>query len=218
MNVPMYGTKQAAYCFFKTFAKQVKNKKYQQSKADPCLYYVWIGTELVVMVAWVDDVMILGTPELVDKVQRDLESVFTCKHKGELSENVGSKIMIQHDEDGMGTVKFTQPVLIQKLEDEYELTGGSASRLPAMAGQVLIKGDGTGIVDREWVKRYRSATATCMFIMQWSRPDVYNAVRSLARHMNAPQEAHLQALTTLMKYMVSTRNWGLVLAPKALWD
>ena len=63
MNVPMYGTKQAAYCFFKTFAKQVKNKKYQQSKADPCLYYVWIGTELVVMVAWVDDVMILGTPE-----------------------------------------------------------------------------------------------------------------------------------------------------------
>ena len=96
MNVPMYGTKQAAYCFFKTFAKQVKHKKYQQSKADPCLYYVWIGTELVVMVAWVDDVMILGTPELVDKVQRDLESVFTCKCEGKLSEYIGSKIMIQH--------------------------------------------------------------------------------------------------------------------------
>ena len=60
--------------------------------------------------------------------------------------------------------------------------------------------------------------ATCMFIMQWSRPDVYDAVRSLARLMNAPQEVHLQALMTLMKYMVSTRNWGLVLAPKALWD
>ena len=118
----------------------------------------------------------------------------------------------------MGTVKFTQPVLIQKLEDEYELTGGSTPRLPAIAGQVLIKGNGTGIVDGEHVKRYRSATATCMFIMQWSRPDIYNAVRSLSRYMNAPHEVHFQALMTLMKYMVSTRNRGLVLAPKALWD
>ena len=29
---------------------------------------------------------------------------------------------------------------------------------------------------------------------------------------------HLQALMTLMKYVVSTRNRGLVLPPKALWD
>ena len=181
MNVPMYGTKQAAYCFFKTFAKQVKHKKYQQSKADPCLYYVWIGTELTVMVAWVDDVMVLGTWELVDRVQRDIESVFTCKREGELSKYVGSKIMIQRDEDRMGTVKFIQPVLIQKLEDEYKLTGGSASKLLAVAGQVLVKGDGTGTVDREHIKRYRSAMATCMFVMQWLQPDVYNAVRRLAR-------------------------------------
>ena len=104
----------------------------------------------------------------MDKVQRDLESAFTCKREGELSEYVGSKITIQRGKDGLGTVKFTQPVLIQKLEDEYKLTGGSAPRLPAIAGQVLIKGKGTGIVDRERVKRYRSATATCMFIMQWS--------------------------------------------------
>ena len=39
MNVPLYGTKQAAYCFFKTFAAHIKNATYKQSKADPCLYY-----------------------------------------------------------------------------------------------------------------------------------------------------------------------------------
>jgi hypothetical protein len=43
LNVPLYGTKQAAYCFFKTFATHIKNVNYKQSKADPCLYYGWIN-------------------------------------------------------------------------------------------------------------------------------------------------------------------------------
>ena len=77
MNVPLYGTKQAAYCFFKTFAAHIKNVTYKQSKADPCLYFGWIDGEMVVFVAWVDDVMVLGPPKLVEQVQRDLEKAFT---------------------------------------------------------------------------------------------------------------------------------------------
>ena len=35
MSIPLYGTKQAGYCFFKTFASRIKNMtyKYKQSKA-----------------------------------------------------------------------------------------------------------------------------------------------------------------------------------------
>ena len=29
MNMPLYGTKQVVYCFFKTFAKHVKNMVYK---------------------------------------------------------------------------------------------------------------------------------------------------------------------------------------------
>ncbi len=60
MNVPIYGTKQATYCFFKKFKKHVKNMMYEQSQADPCLYFAWHENRLVILVAWVDDVMILG--------------------------------------------------------------------------------------------------------------------------------------------------------------
>ena len=66
MNIPLYVTKQAAYCFFKTLAAQIKNMTYKQSKADPCLDFAWIGSEMVVFVAWVDDVMVLGPPYLVE--------------------------------------------------------------------------------------------------------------------------------------------------------
>ena len=46
---------------------------YKQSKMDPCLYFAWIGGEMVVFVAWVDDVMVLGPPSLVEQVQCNLE-------------------------------------------------------------------------------------------------------------------------------------------------
>ena len=148
---------------------------YKQSKADPCLYFAWIGGEMVVFVAWVDDVMVLGPPKLVEQVQRDLEKAFTCKRKGELTEYVGNKL-ITRDADRRGTVRFTQPVLIKKLNEEYEMPEGPVSKTPAVAGQVLVKGDGDGTVSSDTIKIYRSATATCMFMMQWSRPDIFNAV------------------------------------------
>ncbi len=65
---------------------------YKQSKADPCLYFAWKENALVIFVAWVDDIMVLGPPLLVEQVQHDLEIAFTCKHEGELTKYVGSTL------------------------------------------------------------------------------------------------------------------------------
>jgi hypothetical protein len=150
-------------------------------------------------VAWVDYVMVLGPPSLVEHVKWDLEKFFTCKHEGELTEYVGSKLTFCCDDDGKGTVKFTQPVLIMKINNEYKITDGPVSKTPAVDGQVLVKGDGQGTVTSDQIKMYQSATATCMFMMQWSCPDIFNAVQGLARTMTAPREADVHALMTLLK-------------------
>jgi hypothetical protein len=123
--------------------------------------------------------MVLGPPKLVEQVQRDLEKAFTCKHEGELTEYVGSKIMFRRDAGGRGTVRFTQPVLIKKLNEEYEVPEGPVLKTPVVAGQVLVKGDGDGTVSGDTIKMYQSATATCMFMMQWSCSDIFNAVQGL---------------------------------------
>jgi hypothetical protein len=112
MNVPLYGTKQVAYCFFKTYVKRVKKMMYKQLKADPCLCVSWVDNSLAVLVAWVDDIMVLGPCTLVKQIQRDLENAFACKHEGELTEYIGSMIMINRDSMGFGTLKFMQPVLV----------------------------------------------------------------------------------------------------------
>ena len=73
----------------------------------------------------------------------------------------------------------------------------AVSKTPAVAGQVLVKGDREGTLSPKQIKMYCSVTVTCMFIMQWLHPDIFNAVQGLARHMIAPKEAHVCALILL---------------------
>jgi hypothetical protein len=56
-----------------------------------------------------------------------------------------------------------------------------------------------------------------MHMMQYSRPDTYNAVRDLARHMTSAMQLHMDAIR-LMKYVDDTRDRGLVLNPMQKWD
>ena len=97
---------------------------------------------------------------MVEQVQKDLEATFTCKQEEEFVENVGSKLTLTRDSTGLGMVKFMQPVLVHKLEEEYMPPKGMALKTPAVVGQVLVRGDGNGVVQESMAKMYRSVTAT----------------------------------------------------------
>ncbi len=76
LNVPIYGTKQAVHCFYQTLVKKVKDRNFNRSKADPCLYYIWQNGRLAVMLSWVEDILALGNPEDIEQIEKDLQSAF----------------------------------------------------------------------------------------------------------------------------------------------
>ena len=101
------------------------------------------------MVSWVDDIMALGHPEDVKQIEEDLNNAFACKSKGYLKEYVGSKIDFTRDGTGLGTIKITQPVLVQKLSEIFDVNGGRNPKTPAVAGQTLVKGDGSNTLGQK---------------------------------------------------------------------
>ena len=218
LNAPIYGTKQAAFCFYKTLVGKIKDSKYERSKADPCLYYRWKNGRLALMVSWVDDIMALGHPEDVKQIEEDLKNAFACKSEGYLKEYVGSKVDFTRDETGLGTIKITQPVLVQKLAESFDVAGGRNPKTPAIAGQVLVRGDGSNMLGPKETTKFRSGTAICLFMTQWSRPEIFNATRGCARQMSAPRSEHMKGLLHLIKYVVTTKNRGLVLKPNRIWN
>jgi hypothetical protein len=53
-----YGTKQVVKAFWLKLLKALQGMHYMRSKADPCLYYLWEDTGLVIWLSWVDDCLI----------------------------------------------------------------------------------------------------------------------------------------------------------------
>ena len=61
--------------------------------------------------------------------------------------------------------------------------------------------------------KYRSGVGKMMHVMQYSFPQIYNAVQDLARHMTKPAPKHMKEMLHFMKHMADRPNRGLVLAP-----
>ena len=104
----------------------------------------------------------MGNPEDAKQIKEDLDNAFICKSEGKLKEYDGSTIDIKRKSNGLATIKFTQPVLIKKLEDEFDIPSGGSSKTPAVSVQVLVRGDGSNAGIGKEHKVYRSGTATCM--------------------------------------------------------
>jgi len=100
----------------------------------------------------------------------------------------------------------------------------NASRSPEQDAQLkLYRSNETAcamfVVGQSTAHGLNMLTKTMDPIMtQWSRPDMANAVRNLARQMSNPNEAHVKALYRAIRYIVSTPNRGLEITPSRPWD
>ena len=94
-----------------------------------------------------------------------LASKFEVEDIGPLEEYVGCKIEIKEIE-GKRTLKFTQPVLVQSLVDEFELPNKKPAT-PAVAGLVLTKGDVDLALSTDMQTKYRSGVVKLLHIMRW---------------------------------------------------
>jgi hypothetical protein len=49
-----------------------------------------------------------------------------------LMEYIGSKLTFNRDDTGKGTIIFTHPVCIKKINEEYKMSDGPMSKTPAV--------------------------------------------------------------------------------------
>ncbi len=139
-----------------------------------------------------------------------LKKRFECDDNGELKEYVGCKVELID-----GGAKLTHPVLIQSLEDEFNIPpGGKIPNTPAPAGEILIPGEEEVMLNPKEQTTYRSGVGKLMYLARWTRPDILFAVRSLAKFNGRASEAHMKALYRVMKFVLATKERGLFLKPE----
>jgi hypothetical protein len=153
--------------------------KYVRSKADPCLHFKWTMSGLIIWISWVDNFLVCRNLEDILEAKDMMGKIFHCKDVGIMNEYVGCKITRDLEEPSL---RMTQPVLLQSVKDEFDLSQMGKPGIPAPAGSVLSKGDKT---ESEAVplaqQAYRKGVGKLLHMTRWTRPDIMNAVRELSR-------------------------------------
>ncbi len=210
-----YGLKQAAKRFWRQLLHAACAMGLKQSTVDPCLYYKWVDGRLVMMMSWIDDNAIIGQESNFMNIKKALMNQFECKDCGPMDENVGCTI----EKLDTGGIKFWQKVLLQSYREDFDFGSMKKFNTPAAPGTVLKMPDkGKEILMPAKRTQYPSSVGKGLHMMQYSRPDTYNAVCNLARHMTLAMQVHYDAMLRMMKYVDDTRDRGLVLNPMQKCD
>ncbi len=209
----IHGTKQAAVQFHKELTACFRDMGHQKSEADPCVFYKEVDGELIVWMSWVDDLRVMGPKELVMKEKAEFQKRFDCSDIGDVDEYVGCKV-----DRAEGTIKMTQPVLLQSYQDEFDTKGGETPQTPAAPGTTLKAGTPEECLSRKDQSVYRKGVGKLLHMTRWTRPDAFNAVRELSRFGGRATAHHMKALIRTMKYLIGTPNRGWTMKPNRKGD
>ena len=167
----------ARQCYLQEVA--MKDMKFSRSTVDPCTFYQWTDYGLLTWLVYVDDCLCIGPKPMVDEAVSEMKKRFDCDDVGPMREYVGCKV--EHDIERR-TMKFTQPVMIQSFNGEFNISDllQRPRSTPAEPGSVLVPALPDDYVNQKMQRYYRSGVGKLLHMMRWSRPDIYNSVRELS--------------------------------------
>jgi Reverse transcriptase (RNA-dependent DNA polymerase) len=212
----MYGQKQAGRVWNQYLHDGLLARGFRQSAVDMCLYY----RKDVALLIYTDDGILIGPkPSDLDAIiallkapvisdRKQTHRAFNITDEGTLDEYLGVKV--EHLPNG--TIKLSQPQLIQQVLDDLGFNARTSTKDSPAASTVHLHRDvgGKPYADN-W--HYRSIIGKLNFLEKSTRPDIAYAVHQCARFCLEPKESHAAAVKRIGKYLLSTKDKGMILNP-----
>jgi hypothetical protein len=187
---------------------------FTRSDGDPCCYYKNISGRKIVCLWWVDDCIFFGSISDIIREKNRMMEYFECEDVGFVKEYVGCKVEMDEKEK---SVKFTQPILVKCLVDEFG-SGFKHVSTPASASRCLQGGNDEDKISERKKKRYQACVGKLLYLIQWLRPEIGNSVRELSKFAAKPQISHQLAMESVMDFCVSYEDVGWTLKPTGIWN
>jgi hypothetical protein len=202
----LYGCKQAARNWFKLLSEGLCHEGFVQSYTHPCLF---LRADCIIVV-YVDDCL-LFSPDLaiIDSAIANLSKTFKLKDEGDVSAFLGVQIT---KDAKTKTIAFTQPSLIDQIIRDVGITQFSKGKDTPADSILHPDADGPSRVDT-W--NYRSVIGKLNYLANNTRPDISMAVHQCARFCSQPRAIHELAVTRIARYLLATKNKGMILKPSS---
>ena len=192
------------------FTDGIKDKGFEQSHADPCVFRRIVDDEVVtVIVEYVDDILLASkTKKHEGRTLSDLSSCFNIKDLGEAEFYLGCHITRNRE---ARTLTFDQHIYAETVAKGFNVT--KTSMIPMATGvKPLSKEDGPkNPKEREEMRRipYREAVGARMWAAIMTRPDISFAAHNLAKFCDDLGPVHWKAASKALRYFWRTKDLGI---------
>jgi len=206
------GGKDAGRTWYLYLKKGLLEIGFQQSRVDECVFYR--GTTILLI--YTDDCILLDRNEAgINKAIKDLQSKFSVQDEGNLEDYLG--VLIRRQDDG--SIHLSQPHLIDSILKDLGLidSDGKPKKdvkekdMPALTTKLIGPDPDGPEFDYDW--SYRSAIGRLNFLEKCTRLDISYVTHQCARFTANPKRSHGAAVKHLARYLLSTRDKGMVLRP-----
>ena len=200
-----YGQKQAGRVWNKYLVQQLESIGFEQSDIDECVFYK--GN--MVYVLYTDDSILAGPDKAeIDRTIAKMKRILDLTIEGNLNDFLGINIDRRDDE-----VHLTQPHLIEQIVTDLRLQQGrsKAKDVPMQSSKILARHSDADPFDKAF--NYRSVIGKLNYLDKGTRPDIAYAAHQCARFSANPKKPHGDAVRWLGRYLLGTRDKGMVLRP-----
>ena len=164
----------------------------------------------MILILYVDDAYLIS-PSATD-IQAEIDSLkkdFELTDDGPLCDYLGTRFNQKPD----GLVELTQLRMIQRALDIVSLnqTDTYVKTHDTPATRVMQSSSDEQPRVQKW--HYRSAVGCLSYLQAMVRPDITMAVQQCAWFNNNPARAHKEAVKRICRYLVGTKDKGLILKP-----
>ena len=207
----IYGLCQTARQFWRKFVDTIKKEPFgfTVSPADPCMLFKENNLGICIIIMYVDDMLIIGKKEQIHKFATTIQKEFSVKIQPNLVDYLGCEFHINKEKTrgwlGQLSIinsleqKFGERAMTERLSMTPGMPRFTARRLENEEDKVNAKDHET----------YRSGVGTLLYLTKHRRPDISNPVRELSKTMDAPAPAHLKEMYKLIRFVLSTKDYGL---------
>lgn len=199
----LYGLKQSGREWNLAFDKSLRRIGFYQVECAPCIYIKGHGQDLVIVVIYVDDTLVIGPKrEAVLAVKKQIGQKWKMEDSGEVLHFLGIKITRDRTKRTMtlSQATYIDQVLKKHLDQRTKCTTVPMQDIP----------QGTVVASAAQQKEYPVIVGKLLWLANSTRPDLSLAVSVLARHMREPSQEHYKAAQRVLSYLNSTRDLGLV--------
>lgn len=199
----LYGLKQSGCEWYGEIYRELVKMGLIRSEADWSVFHCLC----CVIAIYVDDVILAGTREEINKRKAQLSAKFKMVDLGELKWILGFCVTCDRQKR---TITLSQEKYIGDVLKRFDVWESHPLALPAEPGvQLSQEMSPKDDAEQEYMKRipYREAVGSLMDAMISTRPDNAYALGEVARFSHNPGQQHWQAVLRIMKYLQKTINF-----------